>query len=137
MNPASAPTLGSHPWAASLLAVSHDERSATALILALALSAALGFGYRVYRLSKGGPLEDAIGGAVLATMLVAIGVLVGAGAGWARWAALVYAVLFGVIVMPIWILGVYIPARPGPLDHAVVGAYWLSLVAVGVAALVY
>ncbi|MFP5298963.1 MAG: hypothetical protein ACLGHL_08260 [Actinomycetota bacterium] len=118
-----------------LLAASHDGSDpSTALVISLAISAASVFGYRVYRLSRGGPLADAVGGAVLATMLIALGVLESAGASWARWPALVYAVLFGVIVMPIWTLAVYIPSRPGALDHAFIGVYWLSLVAVGLTA---
>lgn len=114
-----------------------DDSSAAALLISLAISAALVSGYRIYRLSKGGPLADAVGGAILATMLIAIGVLATAGAGWARWPALGYAILFGLIVMPIWTLAVYIPSRPGTLDHVFTGAYWLSLVAVGIAAALY
>lgn len=119
------------------LASSHSPDGQTALMLALAVSAALAFGYRVYRLTKGGPLPDAIGGAVLAAMLITLGVLAGTGAGWVKWPAFGYGVAFALVVMPIWTLAVYIPARPGALDHLLVGAYWLSLVAVAIAALAY
>lgn len=105
------------------------------LIFALAVNAALVFGYRVYRLSKGGPLPDAIGGAILASMLVALGAAASAGANWARWGAVGYGVLFGVIVMPIWTLAVFLPARPGRLDNAFIVSYWVSLAVIALAGL--
>lgn len=101
----------------------------------LAVNAALGFGYRVYRLSKGGPMADVIGQAILGVGLLAVAGAVATGAGWARWPSLVYAVLFGVIVMPIWVLAVLIPLRPQAVDYAFTVAYWLGLVGIAVAAI--
>lgn len=100
------------------------------LTVALAFSAASAFGYRVYRLSKGGPLPDAIGGAALALVLVAIGALWASGAEWARWPALIYALVFGLIAMPVWTLGVFIPSRPGAVDYAFITSYWASLIVI-------
>jgi hypothetical protein len=107
----------------------------TTLVVLLAINAALVFGYRVYRVSKGGPPADAVGGALLAAILAVIAIGAGAGAGWARWAALAYAALFALIVMPIWTLGVLIPLPPKRVDYAFAVAYWLTLVAIGVTAL--
>lgn len=106
-----------------------------ALVVALAVNAVLGFTYRVYRLARGGPTADAIGQAVLGAVLAAIAVAVAAEVGWARWAALAYGLLFAVIVMPIWIVAVFIPLRPGPVDKAFAVTYWALLVVVVVAAL--
>lgn len=105
------------------------------LFSSLLASALLVFGYRVYRLSKGGPMADVVGGAVLAVMLIAIAIGHDQGVEWARWPAFVYAVLFGLVAMPIWTLGVYLPSRPGPLDHAVIALYWISLILIGISAL--
>jgi hypothetical protein len=104
------------------------------LVALLAVNAALVFGYRVYRLTKGGPTADAIGGALLAVILGAIAVGAGSGAGWAKWAALSYAILFALLVMPVWTLGVLIPLPPAGIDYAFAAAYWLSLVLIGIAA---
>lgn len=104
------------------------------LVGALLVSAVLVFGYRVYRLSKGGPMADVYGGAVLAILLVGTGLLVAADVGWARWGALAYGFFFGLVVMPTWVLAVLLPLRPGPVDYAFTGLYWLTLIAVIVAA---
>jgi hypothetical protein len=108
--------------------------SEAVLVISLAASAALVFGYRVYRLTKGGPMPDVVGGAILAATLGAVALGAASGAAWARWAALVYGLLFGVIVMPIWVLGVLLPMNPRASDYAFTGAYWLSLGVVVVAA---
>jgi hypothetical protein len=106
------------------------------LVAALGLSAVLVLGYRIWRLTKGGPMADAMGGAVLAGMVAVIAVLVGANVGWARWPALAYGLLFGVVVMPIWTLAVLIPLPPGRPDYVFTALYWASLLAVVVAAIV-
>jgi hypothetical protein len=41
----------------------------TTLIVLLVLNASLGLGYRIFRLSKGGPMGDVIGQALLAALL--------------------------------------------------------------------
>lgn len=105
------------------------------LVVMLAANATLVFGYRVYRLSRGGPLADAIGGAVLAALLAATATGVAAGAGWVRYVAMAYGILFGIAVMPVWILGVLIPMRPGPVDYAFTALYWSSLIVIVVAAI--
>ncbi len=102
---------------------------------ALALNAVLGFGYRVFRLTKGGPMGDVVGQAILGLILGALAVFVAADAGWARWAALGYGLLFGVAVMPIWVLAVLLPLPPKPIDYAFTTVYWLGLLVVAVAAL--
>jgi hypothetical protein len=105
------------------------------LVGALAVSGALVFAYRVYRLTKGGPLVDAIGGGILALLCGALAVGAAAGAGWARLGALIYAVVFGVVVMPVWTLAVLIPLRPGPVDIAFTATYWSSLLVIAIAAI--
>jgi hypothetical protein len=105
------------------------------LLTALAVNATLGFGYRLFRLTKGGPLGDVIGQAVLGAILVAMALGVGVGVGWMRWAALTYALAFGLIVMPVWVLAVLIPLPPRPLDYAFTVAYWLGLGVIAVAAI--
>jgi hypothetical protein len=105
------------------------------LVVALICSGLSAAGYRAYRFTRGGPRADAIGGAVLALLLVLVAAGVGADLSWARWVALVYGLVFGILVTPVWILGVYIPSRPEPLDHALTGLYLLSLVTTIVAAL--
>ncbi len=80
-------------------------------------------------------MADVVGGAVLAILLILSAIFVGQGAGWVRWPAFAYALLFGLVVMPVWTLGVYLPSRPGAGDHVVIGLYWASLVSIGVAAL--
>jgi hypothetical protein len=107
----------------------------TILVVALAVNAALGFGYRVYRLSKGGPIADVWGQAILGVLLAADAVLVVTGGNWARWAALVYGLLFGLAVLPVWILGVLIPMRPQTLDYTFTAIYALGLFVIVIAAL--
>ena len=102
----------------------------TLLVAALAGNAALGFGYRLFRLSKGGPIADVIGQAILGAMLAGIALAVGAGAGAGRWLALAYGLLFGLVVMPVWVLGVLIPLRPQAVDLAFTALYWALLVVV-------
>ena len=98
------------------------------LVAALLVNAATGFGYRVYRLSQGGPRSDVIGQAILGVVLAGLAAALALGAGWPRWGALVYGLLFGVVVMPIWVLAVLIPLRPRPIDYAFTGTYWALLV---------
>ena len=105
------------------------------LVAALALNAALGFGYRVYRLTKGGPLPDVIGQAILGLVLAGIAVGVSADQGWARWAALLYGILFALLVMPLWTLAVLIPMRPGKIDLTFSIVYWACLALIAVAAI--
>ena len=107
----------------------------TVLVVALALNAAIGFGYRVYRLTKGGPMGDVVGQAVLGVLLAGTAVAVAADAEWARWPAFVYALLFGILVMPVWVLAVLIPLRPGPLDYAFTATYWALLAVIGTASI--
>lgn len=104
------------------------------LAVALALNAFLGFGYRVYRLARGGHPGDVIGQAVLGVLLLGVALAVVLGQGWAEWPALGYALLFGLIVMPVWVLGVLIPQGPGALDYGFTATYWALLLVIGVAA---
>lgn len=105
------------------------------LALLLGVNAVIGFGYRVFRLTKGGPLSDVIGQAVLGLILVGLSIATASGAGWPRWVALIYALLFGVAVMPVWVLAVLIPLHPRWIDYAFTGVYWLGLAAIAVAAI--
>jgi hypothetical protein len=107
----------------------------TILIVALAINAALGFGYRVYRLSKGGPIADVWGQAILGVLLALTAAFVQMGDGWARWVAVAYGLLFGLAVLPVWILGVLIPMRPRKPDYAFTAVYWVGLIVIVVAAL--
>lgn len=118
------------------LGASQSDGWQLVLIGALATGAALVLGYRVYRLSKGGPMADVYGGAALAVLLIALALLVAADAEWARWPALGYALFFGLLVMPVWTLGVLLPLDPGPIDYGFATLYWLSLILTAVAALV-
>ena len=104
------------------------------LVAALGFNAALGFGYRVYRLTKGGPLGDVTGQAVLGLLLAGAAVAVATDQSWGRWAALVYGLLFAIVVMPLWTLAVLIPMPPGRIDYAFTVAYWVALLAIVVAA---
>lgn len=105
------------------------------LAAGLLVNAALGLGYRVYRLRKGGPKADVVGQAILGALLTMLAVPLALGAGWPRWPALVYGLLFGVVVMPIWVLAVLIPLRPRAVDYAFTGVYWSVLVLIVVAVL--
>jgi hypothetical protein len=106
----------------------------TILVIALAMNAALGFGYRVYRLSKGGPMADVWGQALLGVLLGVDATFVTMDAGWARWVALGYGLVFGLAVLPVWVLGVLIPMPPRLPDYAFTGIYWFALLVVVVAA---
>ena len=104
------------------------------LVVALGLNAAIGFGYRVFRLTKGGPLGDVIGQAILGATLAGVAIAIALDAAGARWIALGYALLFGVIVMPVWVLAVLLPLRPGALDYAFTATYWVALAAIALSA---
>ena len=107
----------------------------TVLAAGLVANATIGFGYRVYRLTKGGPMGDVIGQSILAALLVVVAVAAVGGASWGRWVALVYALLFGIAVMPVWVLAVLIPLPPRPIDYAFVVTYWTLLVVIAIAAI--
>ena len=107
----------------------------TVLVAALALNAALGLGYRIYRLSKGGPIADVWGQAVLGTVLALVAMSVGLGIDWPRWIALAYALLFAIVAMPVWVLGVLLPLPPRAIDYAFTVVYWVMLVVIAVAAI--
>jgi hypothetical protein len=109
----------------------------TTLALALALNAVLGFGYRVYRLSMGGPIGDVVGQAILGVLLLALAGGVAVGGGWPRWPALVYGLLFGLVVMPLWTLAVLIPLSPGRADLAFTALYWVTLAVVVAASIAF
>jgi hypothetical protein len=104
------------------------------LVVGLTANAIVLFAYRVWRLTRGGPTYDVIGGAILAIALSAVAAGYAAGVEWLRWAALAYAALFGLVVMPIWTLAVLIPMRPGPVDLSFTVVYWTSLPLIAVAA---
>jgi hypothetical protein len=105
------------------------------LVVLLGYNAVVGFGYRVYRLVKGGPISDVIGQAVLGVLLIGLAIATATGAGWPRWAALIYALLFGVAVMPIWVLAVLIPLQPRAIDYAFTALYWAGLVVIAISAI--
>lgn len=105
------------------------------LVAALAFNGVLGFGYRVYRLAKGGPMADVTGQAILGVLLMGLAAAVALEMSWARWAALAYAVLFGIVVMPIWVLGVLIPLPPKAPDYLFTALYWLTLITIGISAI--
>ena len=107
----------------------------TLLVIGLVINAVLGLAYRIYRRTKGGPIGDVWGQAVLGALLLAIAVGVVVGAGWLRWAALGYAALFALVAMPIWVLGVLLPMRPRAIDYSFTVVYWIVLLAIGIAAL--
>ena len=91
--------------------------------------------YRYYRFTKGGPSADAMGGAILGALLVLLAALVLNDVSWAPWVALAYALLFGLIVMPIWTLAVLIPLPPGPLDYAFAIVYEATLIVIAISAI--
>ena len=105
------------------------------LVVGLGLNAALGLGYRVYRLTKGGPMADVAGQAILAALLLALALGVAGDHSWARWGALGYGLLFGLIVMPVWTLAVLLPLPPEAPDYAFTGVYWATLIAIALAAI--
>lgn len=106
------------------------------LVGALVVNAALAFGYRVFRLTRGGPMADVVGQGILATLLLATALGYAAGADWLRWIAVIYAAVFGAIVMPIWTLAILIPMEPRPVDYGFAVTYWGSLVLVAVAGVI-
>ena len=112
-----------------------DNAWTTLLIWSLVLNAALGLGYRVYRYGKGGPRADVIGQAILGVLLLVLAVSLGLGAGWPRWGALGYGLVFGLVVMPVWTLAVLIPLPPGITDYAFTAIYWATLGVVVVSSL--
>ena len=103
------------------------------LSAALATNASIGFGYRVYRLAHGGPIADVWGQAILGALLGLLAVALGLGVSWTRWVAVVYGLGFGLVVMPIWVLGVLLPLRPRAVDYAFTGVYWSLLFVIAVA----
>jgi hypothetical protein len=105
------------------------------LAAGLIANALLGFAYRVHRLSKGGPMADVVGQAILGLALAGLGIAAASGAGWVRWPALVYGLLFALVVMPVWTLAVLIPLPPRAVDFTFTGVYWVTLVLIAVAAL--
>jgi hypothetical protein len=105
------------------------------LIGALVLNGIAGFAYRLFRYRNGGALGDVWGQAILGLLLAGLALALGLGAGWPRWPALGYAVLFAFIVMPLWTLAVLIPLPPGRLDYAFTALYWATLLVIGAAAL--
>ncbi|MGH2734068.1 MAG: hypothetical protein ACRDKZ_00700 [Actinomycetota bacterium] len=108
----------------------------TLLIACLALNAVLGFAYRLHRLSRGGPLYDVVGQTVLALLLGGLALSLSWGAGWPRWVALGYGLLFGLVVMPLWVLAVLLPMRPGRIDYGFTAVYWAALGLIVASALV-
>ena len=105
------------------------------LVSALACNAVIGFGYRVFRLTRGGPLGDVLGQGILAVLLGGLALAAAGGVGWARWSALFYALLFGIAVMPVWVLAVLIPLRPGAIDYAFTVTYWVMLGLIAISAI--
>ena len=105
------------------------------LMGALVFNAVLGLGYRIYRLRRGGPKADVVGQAILGALLVALALGLVLGAGWPRWPALIYGVVFGVVVMPVWVLAVLIPLNPGAPDYVFTATYWIGLGAIVISAL--
>jgi hypothetical protein len=109
----------------------------TVLVIGLGLNAALGLGYRIFRLTKGGPMADVVGQAILGAVLAVLAVGAAGGHSWARWGALIYGVLFGLVVMPVWTLAVLLPLPPRTADYAFTGVYWATLIAIVLAAVLY
>lgn len=107
----------------------------TVVVIGLVINAATGLSYRVYRRTKGGPIADVWGQAVLAVLLVATAAGIVLGAGWLRWVALIYAAVFALLAMPVWVLGVLLPMRPRAVDYSFTVVYWALLIAIGIAAL--
>lgn len=106
----------------------------TLLIGSLCAVAALGLCYRAYRATRGGPVTDVWGQAVLGVGLGLLALGVANDVIWSRWAALIFSIVFTILVMPVWVVGVLIPMRPGTIDYAFAAAYWVGLITIGVAA---
>lgn len=107
----------------------------TILIAALVVNGVLALAYRLLRNRRGGPIVDVYGGVGLFILLLSLAGSIGAGAEGLRWVAFGYAVLFGLVVAPIWVLAVVIPARPDKLEYTLVGSYWLTLPAIAISAI--
>lgn len=107
----------------------------TTLAVAVIVNAAIGFAYPLYRLSRGGPMGDVTGRAILGILLLVIAAAALMDQEWARWAALAYGILFAAIVMPIWVLAVLIPLRPTTIDYLYTTTYWLTLLLIAITAL--
>jgi hypothetical protein len=112
-----------------------NDAWSTALAITLVINAAIGFAYPVYRLSRGGPMGDVTGRAILGALLLIVAAFAFADHEWARWAALAYGALFAVVVMPIWVLAVLIPMRPTTIDYTYTTTYWLTLLLTATTAL--
>ena len=112
-----------------------EDRWVAVLLGGLVLNAVLGFAYRLWRRTKGGPVADVWGQAVLGLILVGLAIGLTVGWGWTRWATFAYALLFGLVVMPLWTLAVLIPLGPRALDYAFTAVYWMTLVTIAIAAL--
>ena len=105
------------------------------LVGVLGFNAVIGFGYRVYRLSLGGPIADVWGQAILGVLLTALALGLAFGVTWLRWVALVYAALFALVAMPVWVLGVLLPLKPRAVDYSFTVVYWLGLLVIAAAAI--
>src|SRR5918992_767036 len=77
------------------------------LCVALVVNAFSGVAYRVFRLRHGGPRADVTGQAILAVLLLVLAAGAWGGQTWSKWVALVYGLLFGLVVMPLWTLEVF------------------------------
>ncbi|HET7483706.1 MAG TPA: hypothetical protein VFK89_12695 [Actinomycetota bacterium] len=104
----------------------------TLLAAALVANAVLGVAYRAYRYAKGGPIADVWGQVLLAVVLTGLAIAVANDVMWVRWVALVYAIVFAFVAMPVWILGVLIPLPPRPIDYAFTGLYYVGLIAIAI-----
>lgn len=113
----------------------NDDAWQSVLAAALTVNAVLGLGYRVFRFTKGGPASDVVGQGILGVLLAATAIGAAVGAAWSRWVALVYGGLFGLAVMPIWVLAILIPLRPKAIDYTFTGIYWVNLFVIVTAAI--
>ena len=80
-------------------------------------------------------MGDVLGQSVLGALLVALSFAVLEQAPFAASASLLYALLFGLVVMPLWVVAVLIPLRPQRIDLAFTALYWLALIVIAAAAL--
>jgi hypothetical protein len=108
----------------------------SALTWSLISLAILGLVYRIYVWKlKDGAVADVLGQAVLAVVLVLVATGVAAEVSIARWTALVLALFFAVVVIPVWVLAVLIPSRPKALDVAFTFLYEALFIASAILAL--
>lgn len=107
------------------------------MVVALFVNAIAGLGYRTYRYTRGGPIADVWGQAILGLFLGGLAIGIANGIEWLRWPALIYAGLFALVAMPVWILGVLIPLPPRAIDYAFAGLYYAGLLVIAVAAIAY